>query len=108
MRCQHTSNDAVEDLCNRMADFFTEKIWLKILQENPISIDPDAEFPEDAICFMDYSPVTEEEVERIVRKCASKSCCLDPIPTHIVKECLDVLLPVITNIIDKSFASATV
>ena len=28
---------------------------------------------------------------------ASMTCCLDPIPTHIFKECLNVLLPVITK-----------
>ena len=36
--------------------------------------------------------------------CASnkKTCCLDPIPTKLVLDCLDILLPVITKIINYS------
>ena len=31
-----------------------------------------------------------------------KTCCLDPIPTKLVLDCLDILLPVITKIINYS------
>ena len=39
---------------------------------------------------------------------ASKSCCLDPIPTYLLKKCLNDLLPIITKIINLSFKTAKV
>ena len=54
----------------------------------------------------DYTPTTSrfgsfatcslETVERIIRGSPSKSCQLDPIPTFVVKQFLDVLLPFMT------------
>ena len=37
-----------------------------------------------------------------------KSCFLDPLPSSLMKVCFTVLLPVITDIINLSFESATV
>ena len=54
----------------------------------------------------DLSHVTEEYVKKIIMKLGSNICCLDPKPTALVKECLDVLLPIITIIINQSFSSA--
>ena len=39
----------------------------------------------------------------LISKAAGKSCQLDPIPTPIVLKLLDVLLPVITKLINLSF-----
>ena len=39
----------------------------------------------------------------LISKSAGKSCQLDPIPTTIVFKLLDVLLPVITKLINLSF-----
>jgi len=38
---------------------------------------------------------------------ATKSCRLDPIPTWFLKENLDVLLPLLTNIVNKSLITGT-
>ena len=35
----------------------------------------------------------------------STSCCLDPIPTPLLKSCIEPLIPVITKIINTSFDS---
>ena len=45
----------------------------------------------------------EQEVRMLISKAAGKSCQLDPIPTPIVLKLLDVLLPVITKLINLSF-----
>ena len=37
----------------------------------------------------------------------SKSCPLDPIPTSLLKKCIDALLPILVNIVNLSFASNT-
>ena len=39
----------------------------------------------------------------LISKAAGKSCQLDPIPTPIVLKLLDVLLPVVTKLINLSF-----
>ena len=39
----------------------------------------------------------------LISKAAGKSCQLHPIPTPIVLKLLDVLLPVVTNLINLSF-----
>ena len=55
-----------------------------------------------------FDPATEEEIHKIIMSSASKSCGLDPIPTFLLKKCIHVLLPVITKIINLSFAMARV
>ena len=96
-----------------MADYFTEKIklihdGLTELQNQPFDLDNDVQFSNDENCLYDFKAVSESDIEKIIKKSASKSCILDPIPTHLVKQCLDVLVPVITRIVNKSFSTATV
>ncbi len=53
----------------------------------------------------DFSPVTLEEVEKLLNSSPDKQCCLDPIPTHLLKKCSSVLLPTVTNIINLSLST---
>ena len=48
-----------------------------------------------------FQPLTEKDVRKVISKSATKLCDLEPCPTFI-KECLDVLLTPITNIINLS------
>ena len=52
-----------------------------------------------------FHPLREDEVLKLVRQSAKKPCPLDPAPTSLVVSCLDVLLPVITRIINCSLTS---
>ncbi len=56
----------------------------------------------------EFKPVSEDHVRKIILSTNSKSCALDPIPTKLLKECLDVLLPHIVKIINLSISSCTV
>ena len=56
----------------------------------------------------DFSPASEEEVLEIIMNCPPKHCDLDPIPTCLLKNCIDILLPTVTNIINESLSSGTV
>ena len=47
--------------------------------------------PEKAL--LGFYPLSEDEVLKLVRQSAKKSCSLDPAPTLLVVSCLDVLLP---------------
>ncbi len=54
----------------------------------------------------EFTPTTEDEVRKIILSSPSKSCSLDPIPTWLLKLCLDETVPIITRIINLSFSSA--
>ena len=106
------SHDSPRELCDRMAKFFHDKIQdihegLATLQDHTLNLEPDPAYLGENP-FTDFSLVSQDEVEKIIKKCAPKSCCLDPVPTKLVKECLDTLLPIITRIINQSLASAIV
>ncbi len=47
--------------------------------------------------MLEFQTVSEEDVEKVIRKSPTKSCTLYPIPTWLLKNCLIFLLPVITK-----------
>ena len=47
--------------------------------------------PETQHKFTEFSILSGKEVEQIVKKSATKSCVLDPIPTSLIKEHLEDL-----------------
>ncbi len=52
-----------------------------------------------AVSLKEFEPATEKEIKKLLANSPSKSCVLDPVPTFLVKECSDVLIPLITNIV---------
>ena len=46
-----------------------------------------------------FDLLSQEEVHDLICASTKKTCSLDPIPTKLVFDCLDILLPVITKII---------
>ena len=55
-----------------------------------------------------FEPVSESTVRKVIRESPSKPCQLDPVPTWLMKECLDELLPFITQVINISLSSRIV
>lgn len=51
-----------------------------------------------------FELLAEDDVRMLIANSKSTSCCLDPIPTHLLKSC-EPLIPVITNIINSSLES---
>ena len=52
-----------------------------------------------------FSELCEEDVKNLISNSSKKSCSLDPMPTPLVVECLDVLLPALTRMINLSLQS---
>ena len=52
------------------------------------------------------APTTQDEVRKIIMR--SQSCELDPLPTGLLKQCLEPLLPMITSIMNKSLEESRV
>jgi len=87
------------------ADYFENKIE-NIRQSFRQSNSKDCE--NIATCNLsELKSLTEEQVTRLIHSGNSKSCALDPITTALFKECLDLLIPTVTTIINKSIATKT-
>ena len=54
----------------------------------------------------EFKSVTPDEVRKIVNASPTKSCSLDPIPTWLLKECLDYTIPILTLVINASLNCA--
>lgn len=52
-----------------------------------------------------FTPVNEQQVKQVIMKMSSASCVSDPIPTKVVKKCVDILSTPITTIINTSIES---
>ena len=48
------------------------------------------------------SPYSEEEVRQLIMQSPTKSPAFDPIPTFLLKEMVDVLLPYVTAMVNVS------
>ena len=111
-------SDSDQALANQFMKFFDDKTK-KIHSNLTLSIEEDGSEEYDAL--MVRSPVPspsskldifgeagKEEVRKIIVESANKQCPLDPIPTWLLKILLDILLPIIMLIINKSLFLAEV
>ena len=97
-----------EDLRNVFSDYFTEKIRSirnNFPPPNPTAC-PDTSFAGNTL--LTFEPVTDEFVFKIINSASAKSSELDPGPTTLLYENLDILLPTITNIINTSLTTGIV
>ena len=58
-----------------------------------------------ASCFSEFNLLSKSEVLDLITASSKKSCPLGPIPTKFLTECINVLLPPITKIINHSLDS---
>ena len=58
--------------------------------------------PTAVTSLSNFRACTEDEVREVIMRSPSKSCSLDPIPTTILKECIDDLLPFLTAMCNAS------
>ncbi|XP_052791708.1 uncharacterized protein LOC128225851 [Mya arenaria] len=102
-----------EVLAQEFSDFFIDKI--ETIRTNISSQHQSESVSEDRrtevrdIARMDnFIPATEEEVKKLVQQSAYKSCELDPLPTWLVKSCINELLPILLKIVNSSLQSSIV
>ena len=106
-------HDCATTLANDFATFFTDKITTIRTGFVSEDIPPDCSVTSEDRPFLgtpleEFTPVTEEEIERMIKEASSKSCSLDPLPTELLKKIIDVLCPIITNIVNMSLANGDV
>ena len=101
------SSISPESLPDKFNEFFVHKI-----DEIRRSFDPDRPIPTNPVeffgtAFAEFQLVTEDFVKTVVQEMPQKSCDLDPIPTSVLYDCLDEIIPIVTSII-KSLSSGIV
>ena len=89
-------------LANEFSDYFEEKI-MKIRAKFPST----SKFNEydktvDVTPLTSFQPLTNEDIRKLILSAAPKSCRLDPIPTPLLKDCIEILLPSISKVINMS------
>ena len=102
------SNISPESLPDKFNEFFVHKI-----DEIRRSFDPDRPIPTNPVefsgtAFVEFQLVTEDFVKTVVQEIPQKSCDLDPIPTSVLYDCLDEIIPIVTSIMNKSLPSGIV
>ena len=92
--------DSKEELANQFAKLFIEKIQTirDKLDDLPLYDLKDSS-PRK---LSSLEPLTNEEVRQIVKGMPAKYCDLDAVPTSIIKEALDFLLPTLVKIVNLS------
>ncbi len=94
-------------LANRFAQYFDVKIE-NIRKEVETQMSQSTEQQPSVTVnqpLNNFTLLTEGDVIKHLSKMKSKSCCLDPIPTWLLKDCKDVLAPLLTSIINLSLSS---
>ena len=104
------SHNCGTELANRFVNYFGDKIKSIRQDLENSSNTPDyttnvaSDF--DGVPLEKFRIVHQDEVRKIITSSPSKSCALDPIPTSILKLCLDELTPVLTLIVNTSLKFA--
>ena len=102
--------DSSYELATKFNEFFVKKIVtihqnLQAVQVTlPVSSAPSAPLPIRDIPtpLHSFESSTHEEIKKIIMESKTTQCAQDPIPTKFVKECVKVLLPVLTKIVNLS------
>ena len=98
------------ELANRFAKFFSEKVSNVVssfTDSVPVPAITSSAAPYDHE-LSKFCLVSDSEVKKLIKSLPSKHCKLDPIPTWLLKDTLDELLPVITKLFNLSLSSAHV
>ena len=104
----YTNNTA---LCNDIGEFFVRKVSKirsdvdrPVLDEESCTPVPsDRCVPSDgSVTLESFRLLSEEEVRALVIASPKKYCDLDPMPMPLVIDCLELLLPIITHLVNSS------
>ena len=82
----------------------TDSICLSSADRNLVPPDGEASDITDEV-LRSFSKLSERNVCELIKASAKKWCVLDPFPTNVVCDSLDVLLPVITSIVNASLST---
>jgi len=96
--------DSLSLLCQSFANLFSDKIHKlhTILIINRISTSPHFSPSFTPPNFSSFTCVTTDEVSKLLSQFPDTNCDLDPIYLPLLKQCSQILLPTVTNILNFS------
>ncbi len=74
---------------------------------NTLNTNPHLDPPTEPATLNHFEAVPPEVIQKFILNSPDKQCELDPIPTHLLKKCINSLLPIITKIVNVSLFSGT-
>lgn len=103
--------ESVKDLANNFGKFFVQKI--EVIREKIENIDvsePDVEYGKSKVSdkLKQFKLLSCDDVKKLVVRSSNASCMYDPIPTPLLKQCADELVPFLTNIVNTSLQTGVV
>ena len=98
--------DSLEQLTGDFNAFFIGKIQgLRMELTNPSS-DHDDEKQRILYCeFPQFTPPSSESIKNVLSSLSNKTCSLDPIPTHVIKDNISSVLAMVRGIVRQSFSN---
>ncbi|CAB4028471.1 Hypothetical predicted protein [Paramuricea clavata] len=105
------ANQSLQCVANDFSEFFSSKTLalrnnlqnsgLPLLLQMSVTID----CVQCDVSFTKFSKVSENYVKNIIKQSKPKSCMLDPAPTNVIKQLVDILAGPLTRIINTSLTS---
>jgi hypothetical protein len=98
---------SIEELARNFGEFFINKISLiraSFSNSGSDNVDTCDPVQPGLTHITGFSPISEADVKRLILTAPTKSCDLDPIPTQLLKSCIDALLTPITKLINLSLS----
>ena len=102
------SHESQKSLADQFASYFSNKI--NNIRDNfgSIGTENDIHPLSDPPKINVSRQVSEEALDKINKTSPTKSCLLDPLPTFLIKECIDILLPSLTKLVNCSLMEGCV
>ena len=99
----HLDKTVLGNDINRFFQIISEEIDANCIGLSDQSLVPPEQSVSNAIeTLHSFKILRDCEVEKLLKKSAKKSCELDPIPSSVLHGSIEVLLPVITKIVNAS------
>ena len=97
---------SVKSLCHHFSRYFVVETIRSKFPDKVQNI-PQVQKPEIRSKMNTFERGSEDEIKKLISSSLSKSCDLDPIPTSVFKNCLDILITPITDIINILMETST-
>ena len=97
----HPRHNDFISMANEFGQFFIRKIENIHLKLDSLKTLDEGELSQPSFSgtlFTVFQPVSTDDIEKLVIKATNKICDNDPVPTQVVKACINELLPSISNI----------
>ncbi len=98
----------IQTLPDKFNTFFVDKISkIRNNLDSVSSSHTNSSLPYQKSKFGSFEPVTPEHVKKVIMASKKSFCELDHLPADVFMDCLDILLPAITQIFNESLTTGT-